>query len=238
MQKDNIILLSLLGIIILLFCVCGFFAFKKEETILDAVTDASKFKMEYESLNGKLNEKDDVLYKTVQISENNKFVYKNEEEIINILENKSGIIYFGFKSCPWSRNMVEALDKAAQEKNINAIYYLDIENIRDSLSLDENNKIVTEKEGNSNYYKLLKLLDAYLEDYILTSEDGSSIKINEKRLYAPTVIAVSNGDVIGIHTKTLDTQENPYQTLNEKELQMIYESLIDKVLENVCHDEC
>ena len=34
--------------------------------------------MEYESLNGKLNEKDDVLYKTVQISENNKFVYKNE----------------------------------------------------------------------------------------------------------------------------------------------------------------
>ena len=57
MQKDNIILLSLLGVVVFLFIICGAFAFKKEETILETVTDASKFKMEYESLNGKINDK-------------------------------------------------------------------------------------------------------------------------------------------------------------------------------------
>lgn len=241
LQKDNIILLSLLGVVVLLFIICGVFAFKKEETILETVTDASKFKMEYESLNGQINDKTKTEYKTVNISENNKFVYKNEEEIIKILESKSGVIYFGFKSCPWCRSMVEALDKASQNSKVANIYYLDIENIRDVLALDENNKVVTEKEGNSNYYKLLNLLDAYLDDYVLKSEEDVSVKTDEKRLYAPTVIAVSNGEIVGFHTKTVDSQTDPNEPLTEeqeKELKKIYTDLIVKTTENICNEGC
>lgn len=241
MQKDNIILLSLLGVVVLLFIICGAFAFKKEEKVFENITDASKFKMEYESLNGKINDKTNEEYKTVNISENNKFVYKTEEEIVKILESKSGLIYFGFKSCPWCRSMVEALDKASQNSKITNIYYLDIENIRDVLALDENNKVVTEKEGNTNYYKLLNLLDAYLDDYVLTGEDDVSVKTGEKRLYAPTVIAVVNGEIVGFHTKTVDSQTNPNEPLTEKqekELEKIYTDLIGKTTENICNEGC
>ena len=241
MQKDNIILLSLLGVVVFLFIICGAFAFKKEETILETVTNASKFKMEYESLNGKINDKTNEEYKSVNISENNKFVYKTEEEIIKILESKSGLIYFGFKSCPWCRSMVEVLDKASQNSKITNIYYLDIENIRDLLALDENNKIVTEKEGNTNYYKMLNLLDAYLDDYVLKGEKDVSVKTGEKRLYAPTVIAVVNGEIVGFHTKTVDSQTNPNEPLTEKqekELEKIYTDLIAKTTENICNEGC
>ena len=241
MQKDNIILLSLLGVVVFLFIICGAFALKKEETILETVTDASKFKMEYESLNGKINDKTNEEYKSVNISENNKFVYKTEEEIIKILESKSGIIYFGFKSCPWCRSMVEVLDKASQNSKITNIYYLDIENIRDLLALDENNKIVTEKEGNTNYYKMLNLLDAYLEDYVLKGEEDVSVKTGEKRLYAPTVIAVVNGEIVGFHAKTVDSQTNPNEPLTEKqekELEKIYTDLMAKTTENICNEGC
>ncbi len=241
MQKDNIILLSLLGVVVFLFIICGAFAFKKEENILETVTDASKFKMEYESLNGKINDKTNEEYKSVNISENNKFVYKTEEEIIKILESKSGLIYFGFKSCPWCRSMVEVLDKASQNSKIKNIYYLDIENIRDLLALDENNKVVTEKEGNTNYYKMLNLLDAYLDDYVLKGEEDVSVKTGEKRLYAPTVIAVVNGEIVGFHAKTVDSQTNPNEPLTEKqekELEKIYTDLIAKTTENICNEGC
>ena len=197
--------------------------------------------MEYESLNGKVNDKTNEEYKSVNISENNKFVYKTEEEIIKILESKSGIIYFGFKSCPWCRSMVEVLDKASQNSKITNIYYLDIENIRDLLALDENNKIVTEKEGNTNYYKMLNLLDAYLEDYVLKGEEDVSVKTGEKRLYAPTVIAVVNGEIVGFHAKTVDSQTNPNEPLTEKqekELEKIYTDLMAKTTENICNEGC
>ncbi len=232
------ILISLLTVVVLLFVITGFFAFKKEETILDTVTDAIKFKTEYESLNGKINDKTNDVYPSVQISDTNKFVYKNEEEILKILESESGVIYFGFKSSLGCRRIIKALDRASQNKNIEAIYYVDIENIRDVLALDENNKIVTEKEGNSNYYKLLKILDDYLADYLLKSDEDTSINTGEKRLYAPTVVAVLNGDIVDFYESNEEDTIDDLSKEEENKLVATYENLIEKTLTGLCDGGC
>ncbi len=241
MKKDNIILIGLLVAIALIAILCGFLAFESKEEQKELKTDAIKIKEEYASLNNQIIESNKKTYKEVNLSDKNPFVYKTEEEIVKILEKETGIIYFGFNSCPWCRNMIEVLESAAEEKSLGEIYYLDIKNIRDVLSLDENNKIIKEKEGSSNYYKILNLLDAHLREYTLKTKDNKTIKTGEKRLFAPTVVAVENGEVKKIHETTVSTHKDPYTEMTEKEkeeLKNIYENLIDSISINVCNEGC
>lgn len=240
MKKDNIILIGLLIVIVIIAFVCGYFAFSQNDSVVETKTDALKIKEEYASLNGVVNESNKKNYKEVTLSDTNPFVYKTEEEIVEILEKGTGILYFGFKKCPWCRSMIEVLESAAIEKNVGEIYYLDIENIRDVLSLDENNKVITEKEGSSNYYKILNLLDDHLSQYYLTSKENKKIDTKEKRLYAPTVVAVQNGEVKKIHEATVSSQKDPYTELKEeekKELKQVYLDLIDLV-SFTCSEGC
>ncbi len=241
MKKDNLILIGLLVVIVFLAVLCGYFAFQKQDLSQKEKTDALKIKEEYEAFNDTVNENNKKNYPEVHLSEENPFVYKSEEEIVNILENGTGIIYFGFAKCPWCRTLLPVLDEAAKELNIGEIYYLDILNIRSVLSLDENNKIITEKEGTSNYYKILDLLQDQLRDYTLTTKEGKKVNTNEKRLYAPTVVAVSNGQIKGFHEATLPSQKTGYEILTEKEkgeLKTILVDLLKSVSIGVCDEGC
>ena len=240
MKKDNVILIGLLVVIIAIAIVCGYFAFQKSESDAVTKTDAMRMQEEYASLNGKTNSSNRQ-YKSVNLSDDNPYVYRTEDEIVRILTEGSGIIYFGFKSCPWCRSMVSVLADVAKEKNIATIYYLDVENIRSVLSLDENNKLITEKEGSSGYYKILQALDDVLEEYTLTGEDGTVVDTKEKRLYAPTVVGVLNGEVKSIDVGTVDSQTDPYADLSEEqiqELEDIYTKLIDEAAAPVCTEAC
>lgn len=38
-----------------------------------------------------------------------------------------------------------------------------------------------------------------------------------KRLYAPTVVGVKDGKVVGIHVATVESQTNPYEVLTDKQ---------------------
>ena len=117
---------------------------KKEE--VKELTDAQKFKKEYESINGK------ELYgqkaRELSIPENNPFVYSNANEILEKIDNKETfIVYFGFKTCPWCRSVIEELINVAEENNIDKIYYVNVKNIRDVKEIDEDGKVKTTKEG-------------------------------------------------------------------------------------------
>ncbi len=241
LKKDNFILVCLLVFIVFLAFLCGYFAYSQNEEIANEVTDASRISNEYAKLNGVINEKNKKEYPKVNLSINNPFVYKNEEEIVRILENGSGIIYFGFASCPWCRTMLPVLEEVSLEKNLKEIYYLDIESIRDTYILDENQKLLKQKEGSSNYYKILRILDQYLKKYILTSKDGRQVDTLEKRLLAPTVVAVLNGEIMGFHEVTVKTQIDGYTPLSSKEkeeLKKIYGDLIEKFSSFKCNEGC
>ncbi len=240
MKKDNYLLVGLLGIIIVIALICGFFAFQnmKKET---KDTDAIKIQKEYNELNGKVNESNKKEYPIVNLSDDNPFIYKTEEEIVKILESGTGIIYFGFKNCPWCRTMLPILESAAKEENIGEIYYLDILDIRSTLSLDENNKVVTEKEGSNDYYKILDLLKENLNDYTFTGSNGKTISTGEKRLYAPTVVAVQNGVIKAFHEGTVNSQKDGYDTLSEEakdELKNIFKELVTSINYGICTEGC
>lgn len=241
-KKENIVFIALIFVIICIAITCGYFAFQEEEVEHVELTDAQKIQEEYSLLNDQVNENNNRTYPTVNLGEDNRFVYITEEEALSVFENNNtALLYFGYASCPWCRSILPVLESVAEEKNIGEIKYLDIEDIRSVLELDENNKVVTTREGTTNYYKLLDALDESLEDYVLTGKDGEEVSTGEKRIYAPTVIAVVNGEVTGIHVGSVDSQESGYDSLTDvevEELKEVYRELIDSMSIGMCNEGC
>lgn len=202
--------------------------------------NSNKFKEEYESLNDKKASNDKTYFK-LEIPEDNPIKYSNAEEIVNIIENGSGVIYFGYPECPWCRSAVPALLTAAKEANIETIYYMNLKEERDVKTVDQDGNIITEKEASDDYKKILKALDQYLDDYTIEDVKGNKINTNTKRIYVPLVVFVKDGQVVGIHADTVESQTDPYQGLNEKqeeELTLIYLKFMNKIEENYCDENC
>ena len=196
--------------------------------------DALKFKVEYESLNGKKNDNGKE-YVHVEINKNNPFVYASFDEVIDTLKNGTGVIYFGFPECPWCRNMVSVLLDAANEMGIDKIYYFNALEMRDIKSLNEDGSIKIDKAGTDEYYELISALGDSIGAYEGLNDDSI------KRLYFPTVVFVKNGKILSSHIGTLDSQTDPYKTLSssqKNELKEIYMSGINKVYEIMCDEAC
>ncbi len=206
-KKIGIIILMLFVILgIILLCIY------KQNT-----TDAIKFKREYESLNGTIREKDGKTIRTLSIDKDNPFVYKKAEEIVDKMDNKETfVVYFGFSDCPWCRSVLPTLIKAAKDFELDSIYYVDIKEIRDELSIDKNGKVVTEKKGSKGYYELLKRFDNILEDYTLTDEQNKEINTKEKRIYAPNIIGVVKGKAEKLTTGISEKQTDGYMKLTDE----------------------
>ena len=236
-MKKGSILIIMLVFLFSIFIGYEYFQDKKDATSQDALN----FEKEYEKLNNRVNSNNNKVYPTVDISSDNPIKYSSYDEIFQILESGTGVIYLGFPECPWCRNLVPVLLSAAKEVELDTLYYLNISEDRDLLLLDENKDIITEKEGNKKYFELVSKLDQILDEYILTANDGSEVKTGEKRIYLPLVIFVKNGEIVGYHDGTVESQEDPYVALTDRENEELLLSLIElmgKVSPSVCDDKC
>ena len=207
---------KVLGIIILIIVVIiasigGYYYFngnnkpKEEET----PTDAIKFKEEYESLNGKTND-NNKNYREVSISSVNPIIYKSAEEVAQMIDDKETfVVYFGYNSCPWCRSVISTFIETAKELNIDKVYYVDVHDIRDVITLNSDNELETTKKGSEGYYSLIKKLDNVLADYDITDE----VKAPEKRIYAPNVVVVIKGVGKALTTGISESQDDAYMTL-------------------------
>lgn len=194
-------------------------------------TDGIKFKEEYEKLNGKKNDQGKK-YREITIDSKNKIVYKTTEEVLNLIDKKkSFVLYFGFDTCPWCRSVVPTLASISKELN-QKVYYIDVKDIRDSYELDDDNKPKLVKKGSKDYSKLLEKLEPVLEDYTLTDSDNNEIKVGEKRIYAPNIISVINGEAKELTTGISDKQTEGYMKLT-KEMEKETYNKIKKVLKQV-----
>lgn len=199
-------------------------------------SDAYKFKEEYEKLNGELTDSGKTI-REVEISKKNKMIYSTADEIAKKIDNnETFVVYFGFASCPWCRTMITSLINISMERDVN-VYYVDIKEIRDTLEL-VNGEVVMTKKGTKGYEKLLDKLGIVLSDYSLKDENGNEVETNEKRIYAPNVVAVVNGTPIkkveGVSSKVTD----PYHELTDEmksegvdQLECIFKCLEEN---NVC----
>lgn len=211
---------KILIIIIIMFTLVG--CSNKEEVI----TDAIKFKNEYEELNDKKTNYGDYYYRNLDIDSDNPIIYKSANEVLNMIDNKESFaIYFGFADCPWCRSVVETMISVSEELNISNIYYVNVKEIRDTLRLDDNNEVITSKEGTADYYKLLDKLSNVLDDYTLTSKDGNEVNTNTKRIYAPNIVAIVDGVATKLTTGISDKQIDAYMELDEEIRQESYDMI-------------
>lgn len=201
------------------------------------ITDSIKFKEEYESLNGTSDSNGNQV-RSILIDEDNPIIYANETDIISMIERKeSFVVYFGFKSCPWCRSVIPSLISAAKENGVTKIYYVDVLNIRDKYELNDKNKAVRTVEGTEGYYKLLELLDPVLEEYSpLTyrtkKNKTKKVKINEKRIYAPNVVAIKNGEAVQMEDGLIDSLTDSRMELTDDmkcEIKTRFKCLFDAV---------
>ena len=156
MKKKNIIIL-VSCLLLILVLVGAFFLFKKSKP----VTDSMKFSEEYN-----------------EVAKDNVFVYSNIDEIVNLLENGTGIVFLAFPECPWCQNYAKYLNEVAKENNIKKIYYLNIKYDR--------------QINSSKYTKLVKLLG----DYLYADDSGIA------KVYAPDLTFVKNGKIIAHDNET------------------------------------
>lgn len=181
----------LLVLCIMLLTGCG-----KEEVVY---TDGAKFEQEYEALN------DNGI--VVDIDSDVNIKYLELSEVVDFLENKTGVIYFGFPKCPWCRNIIPVLLDVATDNN-QIVYYFNPQDVRGT--------------DNEEFDKVMEILD----EYLLVNSDG------EKTLYVPDVYFVKEGNIVGHYLGSVSSQTNPYENLTEtqkEELYNIYKELIDKI---------
>ncbi len=212
----------IIGIIVIALIVLGIVLY----FVLKPESDNLKFKHEYESLNSEKG------YMDITISKDNNVKYASFSEVKDFLKNGTGILYLGFPECPWCRNAIPVLLKAAKENEVDTILYFNAKPIRDEKELKDG-KIVTMKKGTKEYYELVNLLKDVLGPYEGLEDD------NIKRIYFPTAVFVMGGKITGAHVGTIDSQADPHKHLTakqEKELLNIYNKEIEKIY-GICEEE-
>ena len=232
MEKSNkiyLVIIIVCAVLVMALCAYAIINHKSVE-----ITDAIKFKEEYEAYNGKTNENTDKNYLEVNIDRENPIVYKTGKEILDVMKNEDAFIYFGFASCPWCRNAITPLLDAAREMNLKTIYYVDIYDIRDTYKFTGSIEPEQTKKGTDAYYKILKFLGKNLEEYYVQDESGNMYDTGVTRLYAPSFVTVKDGKVESFHVSTVESQKDPYVALSEKEkeeLTDIFKDMIKKLQE-------
>lgn len=178
-------------------------------------SDALKFKEEYESINGEKIPDTEYKVRTLNIPEENPFVYVTANDIVSMMDNnETFVVYFGFAKCPWCRSVLPTLLEVSSKLNVEKIYYVDVSEIRNTLEVDEDGNVVTVKEGSEGYLGLLNRLDNVLENYTLTYND-EEVDTGEKRIYAPNIVSVVNGEAKELETGISEKQKNPYEKLTD-----------------------
>ena len=164
----------------------------------------------YFVLNNKNNENDNVNirfakeYADSQVGEDNVFVYKNIDEIINILKYGTGVVYLGFPECPWCQAYVKYLNETAKDANIEKIYYFNI--------------LEDRKNNTEKYQEIVSILGDNLQ-----RDDEGNLKV-----FVPNVSFVVNGKIIGNDYETsLDTKgfEKPSDYWTEEEVSELENTL-------------
>lgn len=199
MKKKRIMILVSVIILFMIGVVSLVLFLKKDKK---TVSDMEKFSTEYH-----------------EVANNNVFVYRNIDEIINILEKGTGIVYLGFPECKWCQRYTKYLNEVAMDMGISKIYYY---NIR------EDRKLNTE-----NYQKIVSILENYLQN----DEEGN------KRIYVPSVIALKKGEIVGFDdetawdTKGFETPDEYWNTDEVNDLKEKLEKMIADTGSNIC-TEC
>lgn len=223
MRKNMIIIISVIIVIGVLSTVLFFI---KTDDVKDVYTDDEiKFKNEYEKDNG-VELTENYILKTLNIDSDNNVKYVSDDEIVKLLHKGTNVIYFGWSECNWCRTALPILLKTLKENNVDTLYYYNLKKLRDSYENED-------EEKSKIYEEIINVIGTDIN----TVFDENSTRANEKKILVPTVVFIKDGNYVGLHFKTVDSQVNSTDELDEQEKQELsrkYQELIDKINTNVC----
>lgn len=199
MKNKKIIIIMGIIIIILIGIIIFLLVNNNTENEKSVETDATRFAEEYTS-----------------VDKDNRFRYATMDEVINTLEDGTGVVYLGFPECKWCQQYVVYLNELAEDRNISQIMYYNIRQDR--------------QDNTEDYQTIVNLL----KDYLTDDEEGNP------RIYVPAVIFMSNGEIIGFDDETAyDTNgyDDPSEYWTEEEVNDLKDRLnsyLDK--SGICFD--
>ena len=103
----------------------------------------------------------------------NPFVYKNGQEVADIIEHGTGVVFLGFPSCAWCQSYAKFLSDVAKETGLKTINYFNIHDAR--------------QNNTEEYQKIVSLLGSNLQ----YDDNGT------RRVYVPDVVFVVDGRIVG-----------------------------------------
>ncbi len=155
------------------------------------------------------------------VDKDNVFVYRTLEEVNKILENGTGLIFLGFPECPWCRGYAPIINEVAKQEGLEKVYYFNIKKDR-----EDNTEL---------YQKAVKLLG----DNLRYDDEGN------RRIYAPSLIAVKNGKIVGFDDTRYwnnKSYETPEDFWNNEDLTSMKEKLVKMITDvnekSYCTSDC
>lgn len=170
--------------------------------------DNLRFKLEYEVYNNIAFDNGKTI--SMDIPYDNKVRYVDEKSLKDILTTKTGVVYFGYPTCPWCRNIVPILTNVLTNSKIDTLYYVNVESVS--------------TEG----------VKDILEEYLKEDAQGN------KRLFVPDVYFIQDGKIQDHHRGTVSSYKNAFKGMNEEqkqELSEIYQEGIENILGDDRDDE-
>jgi predicted bacteriocin transport accessory protein len=138
------------------------------------------------------------------VGSDNIFVYRNASETADILEKGRGIVFIGFKECPWCQLYAVFLHDVAREMEVEKIYYLDISEDR--------------QKNSESYQRIVGILSGRLQ----YDDEG------RPRVYVPDLSVVSRGRII-LHDDETSKEtlgySNPQEYWNDERVDALKDRL-------------
>ena len=166
-----------------------------------AVIGAYLIHNKFKHINSEQKEIDKFVSEYSLITENHGFEIINAAEAVNILNNKTGIIFFCNPGSDWCQHYAKVLDDIASENDIKKIYYVDIKNDRNI---------------NSNNYRKIVLK---LQDYLDSDDTGN------KRLNMPNLTFVKDG-----RTSLVSSDTTPEEYWTRENILTFKNNIIESIL--------
>jgi len=154
------------------------------------------------------------------VGSGNIFVYRNASEAADILEKGRGIVFIGFKECPWCQQYAVFLHDVAQEMEVEKIFYCDIKEDRE--------------KNSESYQRIVDIFHGRLQ----YDDEG------RPRVYVPDTAIVSRGRIITHDFETSkDTlgYETPQEYWNDERVNALKERLREginilyQIIANTCN---
>lgn len=183
-------------------------------------SDAIRFKKEYEKLNGQKDE-NGVSYSDIEIDENNTIRYMEYDQLQEVFNNGTHLVYLGWPGCPWCRRSLPVVIDTVNSYPGIYIYYFNILQYRNEY----------EKNPDSDKGKKYKAVADMLKQYSTQFYDDGTAKLVASNFYF-----IKDGEIIGVHNRTVSTHYDPYEPLmdyQKEELSTIIAEYLEILIKTV-----